>query len=100
MEEPNVGIWYLNRDLIGQPVRLAVDLIEVILFDVPNQGYQPHAACSGKQHHPFMAGGPTRLSAGPYQYTQERDGEVFATNEPGSGQEWFLIPRDRAEIYV
>ena len=55
VEEPNVGIWYLNRDLIGQPVRLAVDLIVVIPFDIPSRGYKPHTACSGEQYHPFKA---------------------------------------------
>ena len=41
--------------------------------------------------------GPTRLSAGPYQYTYERNGEVFATNQPNLGRDWYIIPLEPRE---
>ncbi|KAG8219130.1 hypothetical protein J3R82DRAFT_4907 [Butyriboletus roseoflavus] len=80
--EPNVGIWYLSQDLAGQPVRLDVDLIE----------WTARPSIIGR--------GPTQLSAGPYRYTRDRHGEVFATNDPVSNQDWFLIPSDYDNAYL
>lgn len=34
------------------------------------------------------------LSVGPYQYTYDRDGVVFATNQASLGQLWFLFATD------
>jgi hypothetical protein len=88
--EPNLGIWYLTlqqqeqrqQQASGQPVRLDVDLVEWLAS-------------------PAIVGrGPTRLSAGPYRYTHERNGEVFATNDPSSGQDWFLIPANNEGAYL
>jgi hypothetical protein len=88
--EPNLGIWYLTlqqqeqqqQQASGQPVRLDADLVEWVASPA------------------IVGGGPTRLSAGPYRYTYELEGEVIATNDPGAGRDWFLIPTNNVNTYL
>ncbi|KAG0332885.1 hypothetical protein BG000_009652 [Podila horticola] len=81
---PDVGIWYLGGGGggNGQPVRLAVDLVEWIA--------RPR----------IVGGGPTRLGSGPYRYTGEFKGEVFATNDQNLSRDWFLIPTNEQDYII
>ena len=52
-EEPNVGIWYFNREA-GQPVRLDVDRVEVFCFLSPTKSARLTAS-SGSQDQTLLA---------------------------------------------
>jgi len=87
---PNIGIWYLDgggvgsqsaSQPVGQPVRLAADLVEWIA--------RPK----------IVGGGPTRLGVGPYRYSGEFNGEAFATNDAKLSRDWFLVPTDSEQHF-
>ena len=40
------------------------------------------------------------MGVGPYQYTGELNGEVFATNDPSFIRDWFLIPTNDEGTYL
>lgn len=106
--DDNIGIWWLyhqqpeqkaDQKFVGQPVRVKVDLVEVFRVLSPTENTNLKQPVVG-DHAPTRRRRPRRLGPGPYKYTNELEGEVFATNTSGAEREWFLIPGNGEDIYL